>query len=207
MAIDLYLWGTPNGYKPLLMLEELGLPYQAHAIDINKGAQKEPGYLAINPNGKIPALIDHLDDGSQVKIFESGAILIYLAEKTGKLLPPSGQARADALAWLMFQMGGVGPMFGQLGHFRMARPDNEYGVERYGNEVKRLLAVLDQQLAQRPFLAGDYSIADIATHPWVKGVGRLGLSLDPWPAVARWAGAISDRPAAQRTYAWKPPQS
>lgn len=202
--LDLYLWTTPNGLKPLLLLEELGLPFKAHAINISTGMQKEPAYLSINPNGKIPALVDHLEGGERVQVFESGAILIYLAEKTGKFLPSGGQARADTLAWLMFQMSGVGPMFGQLNHFRHSQPDNTYAVERYTQEVERLMGVLQLHLADHAYLAGDYSIADIATYPWVKMIGRMGMSFDRWPGVHRWVDAISARPAVARAYAWKP---
>lgn len=204
-STELYLWTTPNGYKPLLLLEELGTPYEARPIHIGKGEQHTPAFLEINPNGKIPALVDRLDDGRTIKIFESGAILVYLAEKSGKFLPAGGQERADVLSWLMFQMGGVGPMLGQYGHFKRVKPDVEYGLERYGAEAKRLLSVLEGRLSQHPFLAGEYSIADMATYPWIRGAESFyQMDLSPYPALQRWLGAIGERPATRRAYAWTP---
>ncbi len=202
--IELYTWTTPNGRKPLILLEELGLPYEAHAIDIGAGEQHEPTFLAINPNGKIPALVDRLDDGSHVQLFESGAVLIYLAEKCGRLLPSSGQARAETLSWLMFQVGGVGPMFGQLGHFRRLDARNEYALERYGDETKRLFSVLDQRLKEVPYLAGEYSIADIATYPWAKALEMFELPKDDYPHVVTWMETIGERAAVKKAEAWKP---
>jgi GSH-dependent disulfide-bond oxidoreductase len=192
--IDLYTFTTPNGRKASVMLEEVGLPYTAHSIDIRRGDQFTPEFLAVNPNGKIPALVD----GEQT-IFESGAILIYLAEKTGQFLPTQGAERYAVLQWLMFQMGGVGPMFGQLNHFKRFAPEPiPYAIERYTKETLRLYSVLDHQLGQQEFLAGEYSIADIATYPWVAIHEFQGLSLDAYPHVARWAATIAARPAVGR---------
>ncbi len=196
--IALYTWTTPNGLKPLILLEELGLPYETHWIDIGKGEQHEPNFLRINPNGKIPALVD--DD---VRVFESGAVLMHLAEKTGRFLPASGQARADVLTWLFFQMGGVGPMFGQLGHFLRAEEQVPYAIERYRNEVLRLYGVLDERLSEVENLAGEYSIADMATLGWADAHGYLKLSIDDFPHVKRWIERLNERPAVQRARAKK----
>ena len=195
--IDLYFAPTPNGTKVPIALEELELPYQVHRVDLGKGEQKRPEFLAINPNGKIPAIVD--SDGPTT-IFESGAILIYLAEKTGKLLPASGQARADVLEWLMFQMSAVGPMFGQVGYFARAKEPNPPALERYVNEAKRILGVLDGQLARREYLAGGYSIADIATWPWVKLALPMLAAMGggEFPHVAQWVERVGARPAVQR---------
>ena len=167
--IDLYTWATPNGRKISIMLEEIALPYRVHPVNIGAGEQFAPAYLAINPNGKIPAIVDHEGPGGQLlSLMESGAILLYLADKSAHLLASAGAARYDALQWLMFQMGGVGPMFGQVHHFvRFAKEKIPYAVDRYVTEQKRLYAVLDAHLAQAEYLAGEYSIADIATYPWV----------------------------------------
>src|SRR5258708_21894640 len=167
--IDLYTWGTPNGRKVSIMLEETGLPYRVHKVDISKNEQFKPEFLALNPNSKIPAIVDQEGPGGKpLPLFESGAILIYLAEKTGKLLPTDPAARYTVLQWLMFQMGGVGPMFGQVHHFLRAAPEPvPYAIERYGKETRRLYGVLDVQLGKAAYLAGEYSIADIATYPWV----------------------------------------
>ncbi|MCX7355524.1 MAG: glutathione S-transferase N-terminal domain-containing protein, partial [Alphaproteobacteria bacterium] len=177
--IDLYTWGTPNGRKASIALEELALPYKTHPIDIGKGDQVKPDYLAINPNGKIPAIVDpDGPDGKPMAVFESGAILIYLAEKAGKLLPKDARGRSVAIQWLMFQMGGVGPMFGQAHHFRRFAPEKiPYAVDRYTNETKRLYDVLDRRLKDVEFLAGDYSIADIATYPWAARHEWQGVAL------------------------------
>ena len=195
--IDLYTWTTPNGRKASIMLEEVGLPYTVHPINIGKGDQHTPDFLRINPNNKIPAIVDHDGpDGQPVTVFESGAILIYLAEKTGRLLPKDGADRAAALQWLMFQMGGVGPMFGQVGHFKMAAPEpNPYAEKRYTDESLRLLGVMDGRLTDAPYLAGAYSIADIATYPWILAGRRLGLDLEAFGNVSRWLEAIGERPA------------
>ena len=195
--IDLYTFTTPNGRKPVILLEELALPYTIHKIDIGKGDQFSPEYIAINPNSKIPAIIDR---GNNLAVFESGAILIYLAEKTGKLLPTDPAARAKVLEWLMFQMASIGPMFGQLGHFRNAAPEEiPYAINRYLKETQRLLGVLERPLTETPYMAGDYSIADIATYPWVAAVaGRYpDLSLEEFPDVQRWLETIQARPAVQ----------
>ncbi len=198
--IDLYTWGTPNGRKASIALEELALAYKVHAIDIGKGDQFKPDYLAINPNGKIPAIVDpDGPDGKPMAVFESGAILIYLAEKTGELLPKDARGRSVAIQWLMFQMGGVGPMFGQAHHFRRFAPEKiPYAVDRYTNETKRLYGVLDRRLKDVAFLAGDYSIADIATYPWVSRHEWQGVTLAEFPSVKRWFDALSARPAVAR---------
>ncbi|MHB1218407.1 MAG: glutathione S-transferase family protein [Alphaproteobacteria bacterium] len=198
--IDLYTWGTPNGRKVSIALEELALPYKVHPIDIGKGDQFKPEYLAINPNGKIPAIVDPGGpDGKPISVFESGAILIYLAEKTGELLPKDARGRSVAIQWLMFQMGGVGPMFGQAHHFRRFAPEKiPYAVGRYTNETRRLYGVLDRRLAETEHLAGDYSIADIATYPWVSRHEWQGVALTEFPSVKRWFDALSARPAVAR---------
>ena len=195
--IDLYTYATPNGRKPSILLEELELPYTIHQIDISQGDQFSPEFVAINPNSKIPAIVDRDAD---ITVFESGAILMYLAEKSGKLLPTATADRVKVIEWLMFQMGSVGPMFGQLGHFRNAAPEKlPYAIARYDKETRRLLEVLDRQLADQPYIAGDYSIADIATFPWVAAVKTpyLGVPLDDVPAVQRWIERMKARPAVQ----------
>jgi GSH-dependent disulfide-bond oxidoreductase len=198
--IDLYTWTTPNGRKVSIMLEECGLPYATHAIHIGKDEQFTPEFIAINPNSKIPAIVDSEgDNGKPLSIFESGAILIYLAEKTGKFLAKNGRARSDALQWLMFQMGGVGPIFGQVHHFlRAAKEPVPYAIERYGKEKDRLYQVLDNHLKEHQYLAGDYSIADMATYPWVARYEWHKTDLAAVPHVKRWFDAISVRPAVQR---------
>jgi GST-like protein len=199
-VIDLYTWGTPNGRKASIMLEEVGLPYRVLPIDISKGAQHTPEFLAINPNGRIPAIIDSEGpDGKPIRIFESGAILIYLAEKTGKLLSAEPRRRMETLVWLMFQMGGVGPMFGQAHHFLRAAPEPvPYGIERYTKETRRLYGVLNRRLGEEAYLAGEYSIADIATYPWVARHDWHKVELEDFPNVARWYEAIGARPAVAR---------
>jgi GST-like protein len=198
--IDLYTWTTPNGRKASIMLEELGLPYDTHAINIGKNDQFTPEFVAINPNSKIPAIVDSEGpDGKPLSVFESGAILIYLAEKTGKLLPASARGRSVALQWLMFQMGGVGPMFGQVHHFlRAAKEPVPYAIDRYTTETRRLYGVLDARLKAHEYLADEYSIADIATYPWVARYEWHKTNLDDFPNVKRWFDAISARPAVQR---------
>lgn len=200
--IDLYTWSTPNGRKASIMLEELGMDYTVHPIDITAGDQHTPAYHAINPNDKIPAIVDpDGPDGAPITVFESGAILIYLADKTGSdLLAATGAARYQALQWLMLQMGGVGPMFGQVHHFfRFAKEDNPYAKDRYGAEQKRLYGVLDERLGAAPYLAGeDYSIADIATYPWVARHEWHPIDLADFANVKRWFDTISERPAVQR---------
>lgn len=195
--IDLYTSPTPNGRKPAIMLEEVGLPYTIHKIDLSQGEQFSPEFVAINPNSKIPAIIDQ---ETGLTIFESGAILIYLAEKTGQLLPKEhGKPRYATLQWLMFQMGSVGPMFGQLGHFLNSAPETvEYGINRYATETYRLLHVMDGRLARAAYLAGDYSIADIATYPWVAIYHHLGVDLTPYPNLQRWLTILAQRPAIQQ---------
>jgi GST-like protein len=198
--IDLYTWSTPNGRKVSIMLEELGLEYNTHAINIGRNDQFTPEFIAINPNSKIPAIIDpDGPDGEPISIMESGAILIYLAEKTGKLLPASARGRSVALQWLMFQMGGVGPMFGQVHHFlRAAKEPVPYAIERYTKETQRLYGVLNDRLKDREYLADEYSIADIATYPWVARYEWHKTRLEDFPNVKRWFDALSSRPAVQR---------
>jgi GST-like protein len=195
--IELYTAPTPNGWKVSIALEELGLPYTAHLIDILKGVQKEPWFLAINPNGRIPAIVDR--DADDFAIFESGAILIYLAEKTGRLMPRDAKGRSLALQWLMFQMGGVGPMMGQANVFFRYFPEKiAPAIERYQNEVKRLLGVLDGRLKDHEYLAGDYSIADIANWSWVRTHNWSGVAIGDFPHLKRWLDTIAMRPAAQK---------
>jgi GST-like protein len=198
--IDLYTWTTPNGRKISIMLEELGLPYRVHSINIGKDDQFKPDYVKINPNSKIPSIVDpEGPDGKPISMMESGAILVYLADKSGKLLAKSGRARYEALQWLMFQMGGVGPMFGQVHHFlRAAKEQVPYAIDRYGKETKRLYGVLDHRLEDSSYLAGDYSIADIATYPWVARHEWHKTDLNDFPHVKRWFDAISARPAVQK---------
>ena len=199
--IDLYTWPTPNGFKISILLEELGLPYTVHPIDIGSGDQFDPEFLAISPNNKIPAIVDQDGpDGGPYPLFESGAILIYLAEKTGRFLPDGGTARYDVMQWLMFQMGGVGPMFGQAHHFRRYAPEKiAYAIDRYTNEAKRLYGVMDKRLSSTAYLAGDdYSIADMATFPWARSIQHQGHVLADFPNVKRWWETIDARPAVQR---------
>ncbi len=201
MAIDFYTWTTPNGRKVSIMLEECALPYAVHKIDISKNDQFKPEFLAINPNSKIPAIVDRDGPGgTPFALWESGAILIYLAEKTGRFMPTDARARHVCLQWLMFQMGGVGPMFGQAHHFMRFAPEKiAYAVERYGKESKRLYGVMDKRLGEAAFLAGaEYSIADIATYPWVARHEWHGVALTDFPNVKRWAGAIAARPAVAK---------
>ena len=198
--IDLYTWPTPNGHKIHIMLEEVGLPYKVIPIDINVGDQFDPEFLKISPNNKMPAMIDHDGPGGEpYAMFESGAMLIYLAEKTGKLMPRETRARFDVIKWLMFQMGHIGPMLGQAHHFRAYAPEPiPYAVDRYTNEAARLYNVLDVRLGEAEHLAGDYSIADIATFPWLRSHKRQGQDLDDFPNVKRWFEAIDARPGVQR---------
>ena len=200
--IDLYTWGTPNGRKVSIMLEECGFKYNTHAINIGKNIdQFTPEFVAINPNSKIPAITDSDGpDGKPINMFESGAILMYLSGKTGKFLPQSVRGKYEALQWLMFQMGGVGPMIGQTHHFMRAAPEKiEYGIKRYHNETKRLYGVLDKRLSSEQFLAaGEYGIADIATYPWIARFEWHQVDLNEFPNVKRWFDAIGARPAVQR---------
>jgi len=199
--IELYTWGTPNGRKASIMLEEVGLPYNVHRIDIGKDDQFKPEYVALNPYSKIPAIIDpDGPDGEPLRLFESGAILVYLAEKTGKLLPAAPRRKYIALQWLMFQMGAVGPFFGQVHHFlRVAKVEVPYAIERYLKEKDRIYAVLERRLGQAPYLAGDeYTIADIATYPWVARHEWHKTDLNAFPNVKRWFDTVGARPAVQR---------
>ncbi|PLR34018.1 thiol:disulfide oxidoreductase [Chimaeribacter californicus] len=202
--IDLYYAPTPNGHKITLFLEEAGLPYRLHPIDISAGDQFKPEFLAISPNNKIPAIVDTqpIDGGAPVSIFESGAILLYLAEKTGKLLSQELRERASALQWLFWQVGGFGPMLGQNHHFTHYAPQPvPYAIERYQTETRRLYGVLNTQLEKKPYLAGDqYSIADIATYPWVVSHERQRIDLAQFPAVRNWFERIKARPATVKAY-------
>ena len=195
--IDLYTAATPNGWKASIALEELGLPYTVHSIKLGEGEQKKPAYLKLNPNGRIPTIVDH-DEGDFV-VFESGAILIYLAEKTGKLMPAAAKARSTVMQWLMFQMGGVGPMQGQANVFFRYFPEKVPAViQRYQNETKRLYTVLDTRLKDHEYLAGDYSIADIAHWSWVRIHNWAGVEVDDLPHLRRWIDTLAARPACQR---------
>lgn len=195
--IDLYTAATPNGHKVSIALEELGLEYRVHPLDFNKKEQKAPDYLKINPNGRIPAIIDR--DAGDFAVFESGAILLYLAEKTGQLLPADAQGRSQVIQWLMFQMGGVGPMQGQANvFFRYFDEKIPSAIARYQNETRRLYEVLDTRLQSVDFLAGDYSIADIATYPWVRVHEWAGVSVDGLTALQAWMQRMAERPAVQR---------
>lgn len=199
--IDVYSTATPNGHKVHIMLEECGLPYQVHHIDIGAGDQFKPEFLAISPNNKIPAIVDHEGlDGKPYSMFESGAILVYLASKVGRFLGKTDSDKFTTLQWLMFQMGGVGPMLGQAHHFRIYAPEKiEYAINRYTNEAKRLYGVIDKRLAQSAYLAGDeYTIADIATFPWLRSWKNQGIDWADYPHAKRWFDEISERPAVQR---------
>jgi GST-like protein len=197
--IQLYTWGTPNGKKVSIMLEEIGLPYEVHAINIGQGDQYKPEYLKINPNNKIPSIIDpDGPDGKPFTLFESGAILMYLAEKSGKLWPADLRQRYTVIQWLMFQMGGVGPMFGQANYFYRLEEKVPFAIERFHKEALRLYGVLEKALGEREYLAGEYSLADIATYPWVWRHEMHHVKLEEFPHVKRWYDAISDRPAVQR---------
>ncbi|AXK56435.1 MULTISPECIES: glutathione S-transferase family protein [Pseudomonas] len=195
--IDLYTAATPNGHKVSILLEELGLPYTVHALSFDKREQKAPAFLKINPNGRIPAIVDR--DNGDFPVFESGAILVYLAERSGQLLPADPKGRSIVMQWLMFQMGGVGPMQGQANVFFRYFPEKLQGaIDRYQHETRRLYEVLDTRLQQVEYLAGDYSIADIATFPWVRGHEWSGVSVQGLPALQRWMAALEARPAVQR---------
>jgi GSH-dependent disulfide-bond oxidoreductase len=197
--IQLYTWGTPNGKKASIMLEEIDLPYEVHPINIGQGDQFKPEYLAINPNNKIPSIIDTDGPGGKpLTLFESGAILMYLAEKTGKLWPADMRQRYLVIQWLMFQMGGVGPMFGQANYFFRLEEKVPYAIERYHKEALRLYGVLEKALGQNEYLAGKYSIADIATYPWVWRHEMHHVKLEEFPHVKSWYDKISERPAVKR---------
>ena len=203
--IELFYWPTPNGHKVTLFLEEAGLDYTISRVDISKGEQFAPDFLKISPNNRMPAIIDHepADDGAPISVFESGAILLYLAEKTGKFLPKDTRSRATTLEWLFWQMAGLGPMTGQYGHFTVYAPEKiPYAIDRYTRERERLLGVLDKRLKGRRFIVGDdYTIADMACYPWVDPYTKAPLDLTPFPEVVRWRAAIEARPATQRAYA------
>ena len=199
--IDVFSWPTPNGHKVHIMLEECGLPYRAIPVDIGAGDQFKPEFLKISPNNKIPAITDPQGpDGKPISLFESGAILVYLAAKTGRFMPASDRAKYEVLQWLMFQMGSVGPMLGQTHHFRMYAPQKlEYAIDRYSNEARRLYGVIDRRLSQSAWLGGaDYSIADIATFPWLRSWERQGIVLADYPHLQAWFNKIAERPAVQR---------
>jgi GST-like protein len=200
-TIDLYSWATPNGHKVHIMLEECKLAYAVHAVDIGAGDQFKPEFLKVSPNNKIPAIVDPRGpDGKPISLFESGAILLYLASKTGKFLPRSDRAKYEVLQWLMFQMGGLGPMLGQAHHFRLYAPEPiPYAIERYSKEAQRLYGVLDRRLEQMSFVGGKtYSIADIAIWPWIRSWKNQGIALEEFPHVRRWFETIESRPAVQR---------
>ena len=199
--IDVYSWATPNGHKVHIMLEECALPYRVHAIDIGSGEQFTPQFLAISPNNKIPAIVDpDGPDGQPISLFESGAILLYLAGKTGRLLPEDTRGKYEVLQWLMFQMGGVGPLLGQAHHFRIYAPEKiAYAVDRYTNEARRLYGVMDTRLAKSKYLGGkDYSIADIAVFPWLRSWKSQGVDWAEYPHLKGWFDEIAGRPAVQR---------
>ena len=197
--IDLYWYPSPNGLKVAIMLEECQLPYRTKLVDITRGAQFDPQFLTISPNNKIPAIVDHEAPGGALSLFESGAILAYLAEKTGLFLPLESSAKHAAMQWLFWQVGGLGPMAGQAHHFRAFASEHvPYGIARYTQEVNRLYGVLDRQLAIKEFVAGDYSIDDMAIWPWIKPHERQGQNLEDFPALRRWFDAVGQRPAVRR---------
>jgi GST-like protein len=202
--IELYYWTTPNGHKITLFLEEAGLAYTIHPVNLNLGEQFKPDFLAISPNNRIPAIIDNdpSDGGAPVHVFESGAILVYLAEKAGRFLPRDLRGRKEVLEWLFWQVGGLGPMAGQNHHFKQyAREKFSYAIKRYQNETNRLYAVLNKRLADRAFVAGDYSIADMAAYPWIVPHKKQGQKLEDFPNLKRWFESVAARPATQRAYA------
>jgi GST-like protein len=201
--IDLHYWPTPNGHKITIFLEEAGLPYRLIPVNIGRGEQFRPDFLAISPNNRMPAIVDHApaEGGAPVSLFESGAILLYLAEKAGRFIPRDLRGRAEVLQWLFWQVGGLGPMAGQTHHFLHYAPSRiEYAAERYVKETSRLYAVLDKRLADRAFIAGDYSIADMASYPWVVPHKRQDQDLEAFPNLKRWFEAIRARPAVERAY-------
>ncbi len=201
--IELHYWTTPNGHKITMFLEETGLPYRIVPVRIGAGDQFKPEFLAISPNNRIPAIIDHepADGGAPISVFESGAILLYLAEKTGRFIPSDLRGRTDVLQWLFWQMGGLGPMAGQNHHFGTYAPEKlAYAIDRYVNETNRLYGVLNKRLADRPFVAGDYSIADMAAYPWIVPHERQRQNLDDFPHLKRWFHEIRERPATVRAY-------
>ena len=199
--IEVYSWATPNGHKVHILLEECALPYRVHAVDIGAGDQFKPEFLAISPNNKIPAIVDpDGPDDAPISLFESGAILLYLAGKTGRFLPASTRGRYEVLQWLMFQMGAIGPMLGQAHHFRIYAPEKiPYAIERYSNEAKRLYHVLDRQIARSRYIAGaEYSIADIAVFPWLRSWKNQGIDWNDYPHLKGWFDEVAARPAVQR---------
>jgi GST-like protein len=202
--IDLYYWTTPNGHKITIFLEESGLAYRINPINIGKGEQFQPDFLRIAPNNRIPAIVDHdpAEPGAPVSVFESGAILLYLAEKTSRFIATDLRGRVETLQWLFWQMGGLGPMAGQNHHFVQYAPEKiPYAIERYVKETSRLYAVLDRRLAEREFIAGPYSIADMAAYPWVVPWQRQGQTLSDFPNLQRWFETVAERPAVKRAYA------
>jgi GSH-dependent disulfide-bond oxidoreductase len=197
--IDFYYWPTPNGWKISIMLEECGLPYRVVPVNIGRGDQFKPEFLAISPNNRMPAIVDHGADGEAVSVFESGAILLHLAEKSGRFMPQSRRGRRETLEWLFWQVGNLGPMAGQLSHFvNYAQGEHTYSHQRYANEYNRCLGVLERRLDGRDYILDEYSIADIASWPWVLIAKPLGQALDDFPNVARWRDAIKQRPAVRR---------
>ena len=201
--IDLYYWPTPNGHKITMFLEEVGLPYTIHPVNIGAGDQFKPDFLKIAPNNRMPAIVDHAPDGGgePISVFESGAILVYLAEKTGRFLPKDLRGRVKTLEWLFWQMGGLGPMAGQNHHFSGYAPEKiPYAINRYVNETNRLYGVLDRQLAKTEYVAGDYSIADMAAYPWTVTWERQGQNIDDFPNLKRWHEAVRDKPATIEAY-------
>jgi GSH-dependent disulfide-bond oxidoreductase len=202
--IDLYYWTTPNGHKITIFLEEAELPYRIVPVNISKGEQFSPEFLAISPNNRMPAIVDlkPKDGGAPISVFESGAILVYLAEKTGKFLPNGFRGRVLVMQWLFWQMAGLGPMAGQNHHFSQYAPEKiPYAIDRYVKETNRLYGVLDKRLSQQRFIAGNYSIADMAAYPWIVPYERQGQKLEDFPHLKRWFEAMSQRPAVQRAYA------
>jgi GST-like protein len=201
--IDLYYWTTPNGHKATIFLEETGLAYRIIPVNISKGDQFKPEFLAVSPNNRIPAIVDHEPEGGgpPISLFESGAILLYLAEKTGQFIPKDLRGRAEVLEWLFWQMGGLGPMAGQNHHFSQYAPEKiPYAIDRYVKETNRLYGVLNKRLSDRPFMAGAYSIADMAAYPWIVPWKRQGQDLDAFPHLKRWFETIRARPATVRAY-------
>jgi GST-like protein len=201
--IDLHYWPTPNGWKVSIALEELGIDYAVVPVNIGRGEQFKPEFLAISPNNRMPAIVDHApaDGGPPISVFESGAILIYLAEKTGRLMPADPRGRTEVLEWLMWQMAGLGPMLGQAHHFRQYAPEKiQYGIDRYTNEANRLYGVLDGRLKGREFVCGEYSIADIASWCWTVPHQMQGQNLEEFPEIRRWYDTMKDRPAVQRGF-------
>lgn len=202
--IDFYYWTTPNGHKVTLFLEETGMPYRMHPVNLGKGEQFKPEFLAISPNNRMPAIVDQdpKGGGAPISVFESGAILLYLADKTGKFIPQDLRGRTETIEWLFWQMGGLGPMAGQNHHFAQYAPEKiPYAIDRYVKETNRLYGVMNKRLADRPFLAGDYSIADMASYPWIVPYERQGQKLEDFPHLKRWFEAIAARPATIAAYA------